>query len=53
MRVMYSFGSREVSARSWAQGGVGKDYRKILISAGMEQGEERGNVETKQRVVVS
>jgi len=31
---------------------VGKEYRKILISAGMEQGEERGNVKTKQRVVV-
>jgi len=52
VRAMYSFGSREVSARSWAQGGVGKDYRKILISAGMEQGEERGNSQTKQQVVV-
>ena len=52
VRAMYSFGSREVSGRSWAQGGVGKEYRRILISAGMEQGEERGNVETKQRVVV-
>jgi putative transposase len=52
VRAMYSFGSREVSTRSWAQGGVGKDYRRILISAGMEQGEERGNVKTKQRVVV-
>ena len=52
VRAMYSFGSREVSARSWAQGGVGKEYRRILISAGIEQGEERGNVKTKQRVVV-
>ena len=52
VRAMYSFGSREVSTRSWSQGGVGKEYRKILISAGMEQGEERGIVETKQRVVV-
>jgi len=52
VRAMYSFGSREVSARSWAQGGVGKEYRKILISAGTEQAEERGNVQTKQRVVV-
>ncbi|YCM44017.1 transposase [Verrucomicrobiaceae bacterium 227] len=52
VRAMYSFGNREVSERSWSQGGVGKEYRKILISAGMEQGEERGNVETKQRVVV-
>jgi REP element-mobilizing transposase RayT len=52
VRAMYSFGSKEVSHRSWAQGGVGKAYRKILISAGMEQGEERGNAETKRRVVV-
>ncbi|MEJ6643610.1 MAG: transposase, partial [Akkermansiaceae bacterium] len=52
VRAMYSFGSREASGRSWSQGGVGKEYRKILISAGMEQGEERGNVQTKQRVVV-
>ena len=28
------------------------EYRKILISAGIEQGEERGNVKTKQRVVI-
>ncbi len=52
VRALYSFGSREVTARSWSQGGVGKEYRKILIAAGMEQGEERGNVATKQRVVV-
>ncbi len=52
VRALYSFGSREVTMRSWSQGGVGKEYRKILISAGMEQGEERGNVKTKQRVVV-
>jgi hypothetical protein len=52
VRAMYSFGNREVSTRSWSQGGVGKDYRRILISAGMEQREERGDVKTKQRVVV-
>ncbi len=52
VRALYSFGSREVTARSWSQGGVGKEYRKILISAGIEQGEERGNAATKQRVVV-
>jgi len=28
------------------------EYRSILISAGMEQGEERGNAKAKQRVVV-
>ncbi|MFT6178790.1 MAG: hypothetical protein ACJA1W_001131 [Akkermansiaceae bacterium] len=35
-----------------AKGLILFDYRKILISAGMEEGEERGNVETKQRVGV-
>ncbi|MEJ6578769.1 MAG: transposase, partial [Akkermansiaceae bacterium] len=52
VRGMYAFGSREVSGRSWSQGGVGKEYRKILISAGMEQGEEGGDDRAKQRVVV-
>ena len=52
VRALYSFGSREVAGRSWSQGGVGKEYRKMLISAGMEQGEERGNVQSKRRVVV-
>lgn len=52
VRAIYAMGSREVSARSWAQGGVGKEYRRILISDGVEQTEERGGVATKQRVVV-
>ena len=52
VRALYSFGSREVTGRSWSQGGVGKEYRRILISAGMEEGEERGNVKTKRRVVI-
>lgn len=52
VRALYSFGSKKGCARSWAQGGVGKQYRKILISEGMEQDEERGNVQGKQRVVV-
>jgi hypothetical protein len=30
-----------------AKGVILFEYRKILISAGMEQGEERGNVKTK------
>ena len=41
MRAMYSFGNWEVNARSGTQGEVGKKYRKILISAGREQEEER------------
>jgi len=52
VRAMSSFGKQKVTSRSWAQGGLGKAYRKILISAGMEENEERGNVKTKKRVVV-
>ena len=51
VRALYSFGSREVTGRSWAQGGVGKEYRRILVSAGIEQGEEVGNAKTRRRVV--
>jgi hypothetical protein len=51
VRAMYAFGSKEVTSRSWAQGGVGKAYRKILISSGMEQGEDRGHAGQKKRVV--
>ncbi|MDA7881153.1 transposase [Akkermansiaceae bacterium] len=51
VRAMYSFGDREASERSWAQGGAGKEYRRILIAAGMEQGEERSHSGGKQRVV--
>jgi len=39
VRALYSFGEKEVTERSWAQGGVGKDYRKILIQEGMEERE--------------
>ncbi len=52
VRSLYSFGSREVTARSWSQGGVSKEYRKILISGGMELREERGGGELKQRVLL-
>jgi hypothetical protein len=39
VRALYSFGKKEVTGRSWAQGGVGKDYRHLLIESGMEETE--------------
>ncbi|MDB4537191.1 hypothetical protein N9230_01085, partial [Akkermansiaceae bacterium] len=50
VRAMYSFGGREVGGRSWSQGGAGKEYRRILIAAGMEQEEDRSHSGAKQRV---
>jgi hypothetical protein len=51
---LYSRNSTAAVAREIeeAKGLIFFEYRRILISAGMEEGEERGNVETKQRVVV-
>jgi hypothetical protein len=51
---LYSRNSTAAVAREIeeAKGLIFFEYRRILISAGMEEGEERGNVETKQRGVV-
>ena len=40
VRAFSAFGTKEATARAWAQGGVGKEYRRILMAEGMEQGEE-------------
>ncbi|MDB2673812.1 transposase [Akkermansiaceae bacterium] len=39
VRALYSFGKKEVTARSWAQGAVAKDYRRLLMAEGMEESE--------------
>ncbi|MEN8681797.1 MAG: transposase [Akkermansiaceae bacterium] len=39
VRALYSFGKKEATVRSWAQGGVGKEYRRLLIEEGMEEQE--------------
>ena len=31
VRAMYSYGSREVSERSWSQGGVGREYLELKL----------------------
>jgi REP element-mobilizing transposase RayT len=41
VRALYSYEGREGTARGWAQGGVSKEYRRILISEGVELAEER------------
>lgn len=42
VRALSAFDSKkgEASARAWAQGGVGKEYRRILIAAAVEEREE-------------
>jgi len=42
VRALHAFDSKkgEATARAWSQGGVGKDYRRILIAAAVEQQEE-------------
>ena len=37
VRAVYAFAQKEATAHSWAQGGVGKEYRRILIASGIEQ----------------
>lgn len=39
VRALYSFGKKEATARSWAQGGLAKEYRRLLMGAGMEERE--------------
>jgi hypothetical protein len=49
VRAMYAFGSKAVSSRSWAQGGVGKAYRRILLATGMETEADRGKAAGRRR----
>ena len=40
VRALYAFDSRkgkEATSRAWSQGGMGKEYRRILIAEGVEQ----------------
>ena len=41
MRALHGHAGREGTARGWAQGGVAKEYRRILVSTGTEEKEER------------
>ena len=40
VRALYAHKDREGSARGWSQGGVAKEYRRILITNGMEEKEK-------------
>jgi hypothetical protein len=56
VRALYSLGSkkREATARAWSQGGMGKEYRVLLMAAAAEQKEEDVNGrqgERRQKVV--
>ena len=41
VRALHGHAGREGTARGWAQGGVAKEYRRILVSTGTEEKEER------------
>ena len=51
VRALSEFDNPEPKVRAWAQGGVGKAYRKILISTGTEEVEDRGNLRKSRKVV--
>jgi putative transposase len=40
VRSLYAFGEKEATSRAWSQGGIGKEYRRILMAEGVEQFEE-------------
>ena len=42
VRALHGHEGRIGTPRGWAQGGVAKEYRRILVVEGMEQAEERG-----------
>ena len=50
VRALYSFGKRETTERSWAQGGVGKEYRRLLIESGMEEQETPVHSNPREKV---
>jgi putative transposase len=52
VRALHGHEGREGTARGWAQGGVAKEYRQILVSEGTEGSEERMSIKgARQRVV--
>lgn len=51
VRALHGHTGREGTARGWAQGGVSKEYRRILVAEGVEQAEERPGGK-KLRVVI-
>ena len=52
VRALHGHSGREGTSRGWAQGGVAKEYRRILVSGGAEQSEERVETGKKYRVVL-
>ena len=51
VRALHGHSGRAGTTRGWEQGGVAKEYRRILISGAVEQAEKRGNVEQEVRAV--
>jgi hypothetical protein len=52
VRALHGHARREGSSRGWSQGGVAKEYRRILLSAGTVQKEERTSTGKVQRALI-
>lgn len=52
VRALHAHAGRAGTARGWAQGGVVREYRRILVMGGMEQAEERGRAKDGRKLRV-
>jgi hypothetical protein len=52
VRALHGHTGRMGTPRAWAQGGVAKEYRRILVAEGVEQAEERGRTKDGRKLRV-
>ena len=50
VRALHAHSGRIGTIRGWAQGGVAKEYRRILVVGGAEQAEERGRTKEGKKL---
>ena len=50
VRALHGHTGRMGTPRAWAQGGVAKEYRRILVAEGVEQAEERGRTKDGRKL---
>ena len=52
VRALYGHEGRVGTPRGWAQGGVAREYRRILVAEGIEEARERGRGKDGKRIRV-
>ena len=52
VRALYGHEGRVGTPRGWAQGGVAREYRRILVTEGIEEARERGRGKDGKRIRV-